>query len=62
MKKPTCECADPYCPTHDGISSCVRTGTERLFRNDMDDSSGTLMCDRCATDAHESGLFYVKSA
>ncbi len=31
-----------------------------LYRSDMEDLTGTLMCPRCAEDAFDSGLFYTK--
>ncbi len=52
-----CECGDPGCPVHKGEQVCNLNATTQLFRIDMEDQTGTLMCDRCADDASESGLF-----
>jgi hypothetical protein len=59
-----CECSDPECPafTHgineDGTPDCDEFAyAGRLYRIDMYDESGTLMCNRCAEDALESGVF-----
>ena len=53
----TCECADPGCPVHKGKSACDRTSKETLYRIDMTDETGTLMCFKCAGDAMDSGVF-----
>ena len=53
----TCECADPQCPAHKGTSKCANKANTVLYRVDMEDASGTLMCDDCADDATQSGLF-----
>lgn len=50
-----CECSDPGCPVCKG--ECKNTATQCLVRVDMEDQTGTLMCDGCADDAFESGLF-----
>jgi len=55
-----CECADPGCPAHVGVSRCRELTYERghvLFRSDMDDRTGTVFCAECLTDALDSGLF-----
>jgi len=52
-----CECADPECVHHKGISDCKDTANTIMYRIDMDDTSGTLMCDDCANDATQGGLF-----
>ncbi len=52
-----CECSDPGCPVHPGESHCSHTGSQSLYRIDMQDETGTLMCENCAQDAFESGLF-----
>ena len=52
-----CECADPGCSHHEGISECKDTANTIIYRVDMEDSSGTLMCDDCANDETQSGLF-----
>lgn len=58
MNKPReCECVDPQCPhVEQG-----HKGTRRLvFRIDMDDLGGTLMCEPCRFDALDSGLFDLR--
>lgn len=52
-----CQCGDPGCPMHDDQGGCNRVATDRLYRTDMDDETGTPMCEGCADDAFESGLF-----
>jgi len=51
-----CECVDPGCPVHIH-GHCVAPGKTILYRVDMVDRTGTVMCDPCAGDALESGLF-----
>lgn len=53
----TCECSDPGCPAHKGVSHCATQATDLLYRVDMQDETGTAMCDKCADDAFSSGLF-----
>ena len=55
-----CECSDPGCPAHLGLSSCAREGADILYRIDMEDETGTAMCEACAADAFESGVFYAE--
>jgi hypothetical protein len=50
-----CECADPACPCCHG--SCDRKATYILYRTDTEDTTGTPMCQGCADDAFDSGLF-----
>lgn len=52
-----CECSDAGCAAHKGISKCTNKADTILYRVDMDDASGTLMCSDCADDATTSGLF-----
>lgn len=54
-----CECADPGCNVHTGLSHCEGRGTATLRRIDMEDYSGTHMCQACADDALESGVYDV---
>ena len=51
-----CECADPGCPIHPGCP-CDCGATTIVYRIDMDDTAGTAMCERCAEDALDSGVF-----
>lgn len=53
----SCECADPQCPLHIGNSSCPNRANTILYRVDMQDETGTDMCNSCAEDAYHSGLF-----
>jgi hypothetical protein len=52
-----CECADAGCPGHKGKNRCHYPVAHVMFRVDMEDKTGTAMCEGCATDAFESGLF-----
>ena len=54
-KSDRCECADKGCPCCHG--ACKRSGLFTLYRVDMEDATGTLMCHDCMADAMESGLF-----
>ncbi len=51
-----CECHDRGCPTHPG-HFCEAGGSVRVYRIDVEDETGTYMCDECATDAIDSGVF-----
>jgi len=57
---PKCECSNRGCPVHKGVSECSGVATATLYRIDMEDRTGTLMCDDCADDAYDSGLFRMK--
>jgi hypothetical protein len=50
-----CQCSDPGCPVCHG--HCNTKATDCLMRCDMDDRTGTPMCEQCASDALDSGLF-----
>jgi hypothetical protein len=50
-----CECADGGCPCCHG--NCEREATVVLYRADMEDATGTPLCEGCADDAMDSGLF-----
>lgn len=50
----TCECGDPGCTC---AGHCNGAGTIVLYRVDMVDETGTLMCEHCASDALDSELF-----
>jgi hypothetical protein len=54
-KKLPCECSDPGCPVCSG--DCSNVGTALVFRIDMEDETGTVVCDGCSDDCLESGLF-----
>lgn len=56
-KVKTCECSDPGCWVHPTSPRCVSSYTFILYRIDMEDKTGTLMCAACAEDAYASGLF-----
>lgn len=55
-----CECSDPGCPVCGG--RCRKPSRTVLYRSDMEDETGTPMCNGCADDAMESGLFYTKES
>lgn len=55
-----CECADAGCPAHRGAGCAATPWPEdrtRLYRIDMEDTTGTLMCSPCSDDAFASGVF-----
>lgn len=55
-----CECSDPGCPAHlESLESseCFKIATIVVYRIDMNDETGTFMCDECACDALDSGVF-----
>jgi hypothetical protein len=60
-KRVQCECGDPGCPVHKGTSNCPNLSSRKVFRSDMEDRSGTRMCNACADDAMDSGVFYEKN-
>lgn len=55
-----CECTDPGC-SH-CLGYCQDIGETRVFRIDMEDYSGTLMCAKCTDDAMESGVFSLEES
>ena len=50
-----CYCSDPGCPHCQG--DCHATATETVYRVDMADATGTLMCGECGEDAMSSGVY-----
>lgn len=50
-----CKCSDPGCKCCQG--HCARPAEQILYRVDMDDETGTAMCEGCADGAFECGLF-----
>lgn len=50
-----CEDGDPECPHCHG--HCKKPAIVILYRIDMEDQTGTAMCEDCSCDAMESGLF-----
>ena len=52
-----CECADPGCLGHVKVSKCTYGAWSTVYRIDMADETGTRMCETCAGDALESGVF-----
>ena len=59
-KQYPCECSDPGCSTHKGKESCQQYGYTILYRVDMQDEAGTMMCIDCADDAFSSGVFTTR--
>lgn len=51
-----CEYWDPECP-HGHKGNGHKGGVRMLYRVDMNDETGILMCDTCQEDAFDSGLF-----
>ncbi len=62
MTRNPCECHDSGCAGHKLVHFCTREQTVTLYRVDMDDETGTPMCEPCAADACDSGLFSVGEA
>jgi hypothetical protein len=58
--KLTCECSDSGCPVKHGSKGCRKTAAYIVYRVDMADETGTPMCQKCAEDAMDSGLFNLK--
>lgn len=55
-----CDCHDPGCAGHLGVSDCHRAGRFPLRRVDMGDAHATMLfCEACLDDAMPSGLFAV---
>jgi hypothetical protein len=52
-----CQCTDPGCPVHKSNPICWETADARVYRIDTEDHSGTWMCEGCASDAMDSGVF-----
>lgn len=55
----SCECADIECLSENrgGCSPCGKPATVALRRVDWHEDSPLFMCEGCAEDALESGLF-----
>ena len=54
MTNRKCECFDPQCP-HERTGH--RGRCRLLYRVDMNDYPGTLMCETCQDDALDSSVF-----
>ena len=52
-----CQCSNPECPVHSGINKCANEATTCLYHMDMQEESGTMMCEGCASHAFDEGLF-----
>ena len=52
-----CECSDPGCPVHPGSERCTRRRVVTVYRVDMEDRTGTDMCQECGEDALNAGVF-----
>ena len=55
-----CECGDPGCPVCQG--RCRKPARTTVYRSDMEDETGTPMCEGCAADCMDSGVFYTKES
>ena len=55
-----CECSDPLCEAHRG-AACASAGEWLLYRIDMQDETGTLFCEDCASCADSCGLYTDQS-
>ena len=62
MKRLKCKCSDKGCPIHNGKAECYEKSDLLLYRIDQVDEVGTAMCDGCADDAMESGVFDIETA
>ena len=55
---PQCECNDPGCKGHEGVSECMAKGRIKVTRYDYETQGDhLLMCRACAEDALNSGIF-----
>lgn len=52
-----CQCNDTQCLIHKPSDICANTATTIMYRVDMTDETGTAVCDGCAEDMANSGLF-----
>lgn len=52
-----CECYDTGCEHAQTEIVCKARATMTLFRIDQQDETGSDVCDTCADDALQSGLF-----
>jgi hypothetical protein len=57
MKTAPCECCDHYCPAHEG-RDCAADSTTTLDRVDWVAGSTLRVCDACADDMMDSGIFH----
>ena len=57
-KEPICCCADPGCPHCKG--HCENRSVTVVVRIDMEDITGTPVCQKCAEDCMDSGLFRLE--
>lgn len=55
-----CECGDPGCPKHRGSDRCGDPAVGIAYRIDMEDRTGTPMCEDCLMDADNSGVFRIE--
>lgn len=56
----TCQCADRGCPMHLNVSDCDGAQEYRCTRVDMENAH-VMMCEGCADDAAETGLFTIEA-
>jgi hypothetical protein len=57
-----CECKDSDCPVHAPYPICLLGSRYRVYHTDMEDETGTAMCELCAADACDSGFFQIEEA
>ena len=55
-KRP-CECYDKGCPAHQGEAECPHRALVTLRRIDWADQPRVRVCEHCALDMVESGVF-----
>ena len=56
-----CECHDKGCRHHLGATCSEPEAFIVVFRIDMQDASGTAMCEICSEDALETGVFATEA-
>ena len=56
-----CQCSDPGCPAHKAQSWCANIVSLTAYRIDMEDRTGTPMCEKCSDDAMDSGVFTTEA-
>lgn len=58
-----CECSDPGCPCpahRQPGGNCMEDYAFTVYRVDMEDHTGTPMCQICGEDALGSGVFDIR--
>src|SRR5215831_10164032 len=61
-RRTRCECSDPGCPVKHGSKDCGKRTAGKVYRVDMEDRTGTAMCNACLEDAMDSGVFTTEES